>query len=511
MMKKTLSLLLVLLTVLSAVPAFAVDSDNMNKDGYSTSYSYGYDYWAAVQESPDPYRVKTVIDSLTLGLETKLNKPQSLYVRGNDLYIVDTFNNRILQVEYKNNTYQLKRIIDRMNGGSPETFKTPYDVFVDPEGNIYVADYGNYRVAMMDRDLNWVKDYVKPDDSTFDQKLDFLPKKITVDVAGRVYAIVTNVNKGLVKYEADGTFTGYIGATKVNISAAEYIWKRYFQSKAQREASTAFVPTEYENLYIDKDNFIYTTITSFDEYALEANQVTPIRRLNGLGSDILVRNDNYYPIGDLWWIEADSTYYGPSRLTDVTVFDNDIYLVLDRIRGRVFGYDDQGVLLWAFGTRGGVDGAFIRAVSLEHMGYDLMVLDEAKNSVTVFTPTEYGQMIYSATELYQQGEYNRSAEEWTNVMKLNANYPLAFRGLGRALMRENRFEEAMKYFKMAYDDKNYGRAFKLYRKEWVEKNVWWILLGLAVVIIIPLTIGRIKRTKWEVIAHEQSKVRKNNG
>ena len=511
MMKKTLSLLLVLILALSASAAFADDSNNMNKDGYSTSYTYGYDYWGGAQESPDPYRVKTVIDSITLGLETRLNKPQGLYVRGNDLYIVDTYNNRIVQVEYKNNTYRLKRVIDRVNGGTPETFRNPYDVFVDPEDNIYVADYGNYRVVMMDKDLNWIKEFVKPDDSTFDQKLDFLPRKITVDVAGRLYAIVTNVNKGLVKYEPDGTFTGYIGASRVNVTMAQYIWKRYFQTKAQREASAAFVPTEYENLYIDKDNFIYTTITSFDAGALENNQVTPIRRLNGLGSDILVRNDNYYPIGDLWWTDAESQYYGPARLTDITVFDNDIYVALDRIRGRLFAYDDQGVLLWAFGTRGGINGAFVRAVSLEHMGYDLMVLDESKNSVTVFTPTEYGRMIYHATELYQEGEYTQSSDEWKNVMKLNANYPLAFRGLGRSLMRENRFEEAMKYFKMAYDDENYGRAFKLYRKEWVEKNIWWILLTLAVVIIIPLVIGRIRRTKWEVIMHEQSKVRKHNG
>lgn len=515
MMKKTLSLLLALLVLASVTTAYAHDSNNMNQDGYSTSYTYTYDYWNDSQESPDAYRVKTVIDSLSLGLGEdggkKLNKPQSLYVRNNDLYIVDTYNDRILQVEYKDNTYQLKRIIDHVTGGSPETFSTPYDVFVDPDENIYVADYGNFRVVKMDKDLNWIMEFVKPDDSTFDQKLDFLPKKITVDVAGRLYAIVTNVNKGLVKYEADGTFTGYIGATPVTSTMAQYIWKRYFQTQAQREASASFVPTEYENLYIDKDNFIYTTTTSFNESALGNNQVTPIRRLNGLGSDILVRNDINYPIGDLWWIEADSTYYGPSRLTDITVFDNDIYVVLDRIRGRLFGYDDQGVMLWAFGTRGGVNGAFVRAVSLEHMGYDLLVLDETKNSVTVFSTTEYGSMIYEATELYQKGEYAQSADEWQEVMKLNANYPLAFRGVGRALMRENQFEEAMKYFRMAYDDENYGRAFKLYRKEWVEKNVWWILLVLAVVIIIPLMIGRIKRTKWEVIMHEQSKVRRNNG
>ena len=66
----------------------------------------------------------------------------------------------------------------------------------------------------------------------------------------------------------------------------------------------------------------------------------------------------------------------------------------------------------------------------------------------------------------------------------------------------------MKYFKMAHDQESYGRAFKLYRKQWIEKNILWIVLILAVILIVPLVIGRVKRAKWEVIMHEQSKVRR---
>ncbi len=512
-MKKIISLLLILGLLLSLSTATADDSFNLNKDGYSTSYTYGYDYWGDVQESPDAYRIKTVIDSVSLGLDSlngmKLTKPQGLFVRNNDLYVVDTTNNRIIQIEYKNLKYTLIRVIDEVKGASVTTFSSPYDVYVDPENNIYVADYSNQRVVMMDKDLNLIREYTKPTDPTFNQAQDYLPKKITVDVAGRVYVLATNVNKGLVKYEADGTFTGFIGANPVRVNMAEYIWKRYFQTAEQRSQSAAFVPTEYENIFMDKDGFIYATTTTFSEYDLKSDTAKPIRRLNGLGSDILVKNDRYPPIGDLWWAEGDSTYYGPSRMTDVTVFDDDIYVVLDRVRGRLFGYDPQGVMLWAFGTRGGTNGAFMRAIALEHMGRDLFVLDEVKNNITVFTPTEYGEMIYLANEKYHEGDYEGSATVWQDVLKMNANYPLAFRGIGRAIMREDRFEEAMEYFKMAHDRESYGRVFKLYRKEWVEKNVLWIILGLAAVLLIPLILGRFKRMKWEVIMHEHSKVRKS--
>ncbi len=506
MMKKIISFLFALVMLFSMCTSLADDSFNLNKDGYSTSYTYGYDYWGDVQESPDAYRVETVLDSVSLGLDIRISKPQSLYVRNNNLYIADTLNNRIIQIERVNGKYSLKRIIDHVTGGSPETFNNPYDVFVDTEESIYVADYNNNRIVMMDKDLNWIKEFTKPTDATFDQSIEFLPKKIVVDVAGRVYALVTNVNKGIVKYETDTSFTGFIGATPVSVSTADYIWKRYFMTQAQRNASTSFVPTEYENIYIDKDGFIYATITNFSEYDLKSDAAKPIRRLNGLGNDILIKNDRYPPIGDLWWMEGDSTYFGPSKMTDITVFDNDIYVALDRVRGRLFGYDDQGIMLWAFGTRGNIKGAFTSAVSIEHMGTDLFVLDQLENSVTVFTPTEYGNKIYAAIQEYQAGDYDKSADIWRDVLKQNSNYPMAFRGIGRTVLRQNDFEGAMEYFKMAHDQENYGRAFKLYRKEWIEKNVLWIILALAILLIVPLVIGRVKRAKWEVIMHEQSKV-----
>jgi len=480
-------------------------------DGFSTSYTYTYDYWEEPQESPDAYRVATVIDSMTLGLENlegvRISKAQSLYVRDNLLYVCDTSNNRIIEILRKGNSFSVRRIIREMQGGSENTLAQPYDVFADPAGNIYVADFGHQRVTMMDRDLNWVRDYTKPTDSTFDQSLNFLPKKIVVDVAGRVYALCQNVNKGLVKYEADGTFSGFIGANTVSISMGEYIWKRYFQTKEQRAQSESFVPTEYENIYIDEDDFIYATNTVFSEYDLKYDNAKPIRRLNSLGNDILIKNDRFPPIGDLWWIEG-SDNYGPSKFTDITVMGNDIYVALDRTRGRLFGYDSQGVLLWAFGTKGNVEGAFTGPISLEHMGYDLLVLDQLENSITVFQTTEYGQTIYDASESYLDGQYDASADLWQNVLKMNANYPLAFRGIGRAVLRQDRYEEAMDYFKLAHDRENYGRAYKLFRKIWVERNIGWIIAIVAAMLIILLVIGRVKKMKWEVSEHERSKIRR---
>lgn len=500
-MYRLLALIMTVFMFASMNTAQAVD------DGYPSTYTYNYDYWNDIRESPDAYRVSEVIYSGDLGLDVAMKKPQSLFVRNNDIYVADTGNNRILQIRREGAEYSLIRIIDQIKGSDVATFNTPSDMFVDEEENIYIADTNNGRVVMVDKDLNFIKQFTKPTDATFDQSLSFMPNKLVVDVAGRVFLLATNVNKGLVKFEADTSFTGFVGANKVSYNIVEYMWKTYFMTKEQREQQASFVPTEYHNIYIDPDSFIYATNTVFSEYDLLWDVAQPIRRLNGIGNDILIKNDRYPPIGDLYWVEQ-SVPMGPSKLVDITVLENDIYVAVDQTRGRIFGYDSQGVMLWAFGTTGSSEGAFNSAVSIEHMGHDLFVLDQNGGCITAFTPTEYGNLIYDATDAYLTGDYDGSALIWEDVLKLNANYNLAFIGIGRSLMRQEKYEEAMDYFKMAYDRDNYGRAFRFYRKVWVEENVGWIIALLAAVLIIPLVLRMFKKMRMEVEAHERNQVQK---
>ena len=488
------------LVVMLLVPACALAVN----DGYNSVYTYTYDYWDDVKEMPDAYRVEQVLYSATLGLETAMKKPQSLYVRNNDVYVCDTGNNRILHLRREGGVFTVQRIITEIAGAEPATLKNPTDVFVAENGDIYICDKDNNRVLQADKALNFIRDFTKPADSTFDQNLSFLPDKLVVDTSGRVYVLATNVNKGLVKYEYDGTFTGFIGANPVTYTMWDYVWKTFLSTKEQRAQQASFVPTEYSNIAIDREGFIYATNTVFDEYDLVWDNAKPIRRLNAIGNDILVKNGWYPPIGDIHW-EEQSVEYGPSKFRDITVLDNDIYVAFDRTRGRLFGYDPQGVLLWCFGTKGGVEGAFRAAVAIDHMGNDLLCLDENDCSVTVFTPTEYGNLIYQASDQYLRGDYDGSADTWREVLRFNANYNLAFIGIGRALMRQENYKEAMDYFRMAYDRDNYGDAYRYYRKELIEDNVIYLVIAIVALLVVPLIVRQVKKMKEEVEAYEQKK------
>lgn len=463
-----------------------------------TGYTYNYDYWGDVQYSPDAYETTGVYTAVDLGLENKLKSPQGLFVKGKDVYICDTGNNRILQITRTDvDSFELVRIIDQIYGDvEVKEFNTPTDITVTDDGFMYIADQENNRILKLDMDCNYIMEFTKPTDSTYDQSLSYLPKKIAVDTAGRVYCVATNVNKGLIKYENDGTFSGFVGATPVTYDWTDYIQKR-LATQAQRAQMQSFIPTEYDNIYMDYEGFIYVTTMNVSEADLDSGAANPVRRLNMIGNDILVRNGNYYIIGDLYWGNGGG-YEGPSLFIDITAMENDIYFALDKTRGRIFGYDDQGRMLYCFGGKGNMDGYFKQPTAIEHMGHDLLVLDSLDSSLTVFTPTVFGQKIFDAVEQFQDGDYEKSGASWKSVMDMNGNYDLAYIGIGRALLRQEQYGEAMDYFRLKWDDDNYSKAYKQYRKLWVEDHIGMIFALIILVLVIPLAVGRIRRIKFEI-------------
>lgn len=468
-------------------------------------YTYNYDFWGDTQYSPDAYDVAGVFTANNLGLETKLLKPSGLFVYGDDIYIADTGNNRIVVLKRTAiDQMEVTRIIDTIKTPHvdiPTALNQPMDMAVSDDGYLYIADYGNCRIVKVGlENLNYVCEFTKPLDATFDQSLEFRPKKIAIDTAGRVYCVAENVNKGLIKYEADTTFTGFVGANKVTYNFLDYIWKK-LATQAQRAKMENFVPTEYANLYMDTEGFIYVCTMSVLADDLYKGNADSMRRLNLLGNDIMVRNGEFPVIGDQWDADVPG-YSGPSMMVDITALENEVFFGLDKTRGRVFAYDDQGRMLFAFGGAGSIDGCFRVPSAIDHMGYDILVLDSQDNSLTVFTPNEFGNLVYTAIDSFKAGDYEASGNAWQEVLKLNGNYDLAYIGIGRILLQDKQYKEAMEYFELKYDEDNYSRAFKQYRKEWVEDNIVIILVGLFFVLCVPLIIGKIRAVKWEIDSAE---------
>lgn len=497
-LKKTVAAaLLGALAVLTVCPAGVANATVVN------SYTYNYDYWETEYESPDAYEPVAFIDGKALGLEKDLRGAQGMYVRDNRLYVVSSTKNMIVEITIEDDTYTVTREITEVVGDLEVlTLANPQDVFVDENGDFYITDMGNNRILHTNKDLEVIKVITRPDSPQIDQVNPFEPNKIIVDRAGRMFVIAKNVNKGVMQFEPNGEFVGFIGASEVQFSMADYI-KKLFSTKAQRDQMVDFVPTEYNNLYIDNKAFIYCITDKFEEADLKGGSAKPIRKLNSLGKDILIRNGNHLPIGDVQWENAGGKS-GPSRFADVTAMEDETYYVIDYKRGHIFGYDEQGHLLYAFAGAGNTKlGYFLNPVSIEHIGTDLLVLDTQTGGITRFERTEFGNLIHNALGEYSVGNYDKSAEYWEKVLDMNGNYELAYIGIGRALLRQEKYAESMEYFELMRDDENYSRAWKYYRKDWIENNLGYVIIILVVLGFIPTIVRKVKKIRWEArIQHE---------
>lgn len=489
MRKKSLISVLFCFAAIILFPAITVRAEK-------APYTYIYDYWGDYRESPDTYEASFFVTGDKLGIGD-LNEPQGMFVKGNRIYICDTANNRIVIIEKNEDEFTAVDQFSEFTGDSDIlTFNKPQDIFVADNGDYYICDTNNQRVLHLNSDKQLVKELTKPVDETVDQKSDFLPTKAVADFSGRVLVLAKNYNKGFVQYKSNGEFAGFIGASEAKFNLVDYFWKM-IATKEQRARMIQFVPTEYNNVALDKDGFVYCTTAVFEEYELNTDTAKPIRKLNAQGTDILVKNGWYYPIGDVYHQDA-AGYNGPSRFIDITVLDNNVYYALDMVRSRIFAYDEQGNLLYAFGGVGNKLGYLSGPVALDHMGNDLIALDQKSHSITVFTLTQYGKLINDALDEYKKGNYDASAGYWEKVLMQNGNYDLAYTGIGRSLFRQKRYKEAMEYFDYSKASKNLSKSFQLYRKEWIEEHIGWIVAVLIILLVIPNLVGFIKRIKREV-------------
>jgi hypothetical protein len=454
-----------------------------------SNYTYNYDYWEEQVASPDAYRVSAYILGTSLGVGN-FREPQGLFIMENRIYICDSGNNRILllEVNEKGEHVLVNSVSSVIIEGVESPFNYPMDIFESREGFLYIADTNNRRVLKLDHDWNYVSSITRPYDESIDDFVEFQPLKLVVDFANRIFVQIRNVNKGLMEFDNHGEFVGYMGANKVKFKLVDYAWK-LVSTQAQRERLELFIPTEYNNVCLDNDGFLYVTNST--------GEVDPVRRLNAMGQDILIRNGYEKPIGDIAFGNAGGVS-GRSRFIDVVAFDNDSFACFDRIRGRIFMYDFQGNLLYAFGGLGNREGSFIMPVALDRMGYALYALDSRAAALTRFELTSYGAKINDALSEYRAGRYEDSAEIWEEVLKMNGNYDLAYIGIGRAALRQGDYQTAMKYYSLKHYRKGYSKAFQLYRKQWVEENLWKILLILGILVVIPFAVNYSIRVVKEI-------------
>ena len=76
---------------------------------------------------------------------------------------------------------------------------------------------------------------------------------------------------------------------------------------------------------------------------------------------------------------------------------------------------------------------------------------------------------------------------------MNANLEFAYAGIGKSLLRQGDYEEAMKYFKRSMDQKNYSKAFLLFRKQVLREHFAMIMTVIVVLAVCTLIARKLLR------------------
>ena len=312
----------------------------------------------------------------------------------------------------------------------------------------------------------------------------FKPVKVTVDTAGRIFLVNQGTVEGLVCISPEGKFDGFVGANRVETTPWELFWKT-FSTKAQREQLIQFVPVEMSNVSIDPDGFLYATAKGDDK-----NQM--IRKFNLNGIDILRTTNNNVPRGDISEIIQQTLDKQSSFFVDVAVYGYGIFTCLDSVRGHIFTYTDTGNLLFASGGQTAQNGSFSNVAAAEWMGDSLLVLDRKFNELTKLDLTDYGSSIVGAIKAQYLGDYDDASKKWEEVLKYNLNNELAYSGVGRALLKEGKYKEAMEYARLGDDRELYSKAFEFDRRTIVANIVPWVLGAFAILAVVMVVKSIVK-------------------
>ena len=499
-MKKFNKILCTFFAVLMVITAFSVTA------GASSAYqTYTYDVYGNALYSPDAYTAIKAVNSVDMGLELPIENPGDMITDdAGNVYIADTGNNRIVVLDQY---YKAKFTITTFSNdqGVPDKLTAPQGVFVSEPNEkygklIWVCDTGSNRIVVFNEDGEFQRIIEEPESSLFDEESVYKPVAMAVDAYNRLYVVSSTTYQGIIVMTDEGEFTGFIGAQAVQMTAWEIIWRR-FQTDEQRAASEQKVSTEFNNIAINKSmNLVYVTTSTIDPGAVEGairgkdktGTNSPVKLLNANGTEIMRRNGFWMPAGEIdYSIRSTDDITGVSTIIDAAVGPENTWSIIDEKRNRIYTYDFDGNLLFAFGDNGTMLGNLGSIEAVAYQGETMLVLDKTNDNITVFQRTEYGDILLDAIAAEATQDFDLAINLWTDVLKRNSNFDSAYVGIGQAMYRNKDYANSLSYFESAYDTDNWSNSYKELRKEWM--STYFLLLLL---LIVALIVAVVLFFKW---------------
>ncbi len=463
------------------------------------TYTYWYGYNGTEKKavySRSMYNVKDVITSFDLnGVDNILTLTDSVSYDG-CVYVLDC---QTPQIIILNEDYTLKsRITEITDGEKAYTFKNASGIFVNDKG-IFIADTENKRILLCDVNGSFIRQYELPESELISDDFNYLPKQVSMDNRGYLYVISEGCYEGAVLYDPSGEFLGFYGANTVTAglkTAVKNIYNKIFMTDAKRGSMQRSLPYQFTDLYIDEQNFVYTTTGNTGKTSAAITQ-GQIKRMSPGGANIL--NSDSIDFTDVG-IEIEN-----QNIIGVEVNSDGFIFALDSVYGRIFVFDEECNMVTCVGNGHGAgiqDGAFSNPTSICINGDDIIVTDSENRSITVFSLNDYGALVMKAQTLTVGGYYEQAFPLWEGVMAQDNNSQLAYMGMGKGYYEAGNYKKAMEYCEIGCDRETYSLAFVELRDKWLKENLIWIIAAIAVLFVLFSVVKKKFKKKHNLVSDE---------
>ncbi|MFG6497081.1 NHL repeat-containing protein, partial [Fictibacillus sp. UD] len=284
---------------------------------------------SSIASASVPYQTETLsADGKTIATQTaytpvgillpdvEIMNPEDIFsdTKGN-LYIADSGEKKVVIAD-KNGKF-----VGEIGKG---VLKSPTGVYVDENEKIYVADYEEEKVFRFSQDGKVEGEYGKPDSPLFGKSSSFKPQKVAVDRRGSIYVISEGSTNGIIQLSKDGDFLGYYGVNSTEASFGSFVQK-LLTSESKKARMFMKTPPAPDNIALDEQGLVYSVTEG------TTNEV--IKKLNVAGKNML-----FPDISD------------EKSLQDIAV-DPEGNMFVVSSTGKIYEYDSFGNLLFIFGGK----------------------------------------------------------------------------------------------------------------------------------------------------------------
>jgi hypothetical protein len=109
---------------------------------------------------------------------------------------------------------------------------------------------------------------------------------------------------------------------------------------------------------------------------------------------------------------------------------------------------------------------------------NLWILDKGTGKIQLLQRSEFANLVHQGLINFKEGIYD--LDQWENVLRMNSLFALANASLARGHYRVQAYEEALRYYTIAFDRQGFSEAFWQLRYTWLEVNLATVLLVLVI-------------------------------